>query len=583
MMVVLSSCTSDQLMESDLNSNETGEQKDSQFFISLNITVPGGDDTRSTTNSDGGSGDIVVPSLNEKIMDSARIYFCTKDADDKYTIIASCETSSDGGPFNKPNYTLGPSLLANSTHRLEIEVDINDLKNIIGKQIYILMVGNTDQTRELLSGWKTATKDVDKDPAEAKFSSWSPLTSYVSDYNGSLTDKSNGRIMPLVSADPFSVTFGSPLASNASDADVIDAIKSLFNEKSTNGYGYVYHCDGILQLERALARLDFKYTQVEGADVNTDYSYPVGKTNFQVRLDRLVLVNLNTQSYLFRHTIEGTRESAFGVTGKTPKLLGVENGFDTGDKYNWIYGSDWSYGTGATKGTTDLRNLLTWEVIDETEGIKKLVPTSSFDPNVNITLSNLYAHHPAYDTDAYRPWAYIYENTIPMGSMMTDENIYKYATGIMFKFVLLANPDESNSNKRPDLTFEMIGTDQCPANITKSSEEGAAATTITITNSDSQWVDVEYVDGKYELTYFAWIIHNEVDPVTITENNQGVSNTYSVPGPMAYGVVRNNVYQTTISSIKDIPNPREPRSMFLEITVNIAPWNDRWDEEATLY
>ena len=44
---------------------------------------------------------------------------------------------------------------------------------------------------------------------------------------------------------------------------------------------------------------------------------------------------------------------------------------------------------------------------------------------------------------------------------------------------------------------------------------------------------------------------------------------------MYYGIVRNNVYQISINEIKNLPDPNDALTMYLQLSVKVKDWVKR--------
>lgn len=555
----------------------------------MNVSLPvEGDATRgSVTNSSGGTDETVTPSANESKIDEAALYFCTKDeTTNEYTLLFSLETSATGGEAGGPNYALTENKTTDATytHKLEVEVPIGNIKKLLGKTVYLFLVANHNK----VSGY---TISDSSGPENAKFNSSSSAGWPVYlEYGDSKDTNGNGlgQVLPLVNYEEFKIEGFKDIDSNlTTNADVFEAVKNMFNKVPSFSRGVMYEVPNVLELERGVARVDFKCIPQDG--ITQDYTYKIKDTNFYIQLGELQMVNLNSEAYLFRHTIKGSKLSAYGESGETVSIFGKENGDDTGSYYNWVVGTDWT--DTPSKSGAGLKNTLKME-----EGV--LSQGTGFDLTLaNIEMDEL-AKFPVYDTDNYHPWCYIYENTIPTVDMMTDEERYKYATGLIFKFKVLGKPQTTEDEGNKVTTYPVLKlTDDVtdyPDGITKCTDKGVKDGTITMTKPDGTWMNVEPDNkGVYWLEYYAFIPHNNDDDteeettteVTHPETGETVtsSTTVTYKAPMKYGIVRNNVYQLSINSVTDLPNPEEPRTLYLQIDCTVLNWNVRWDDDITLF
>lgn len=573
-------------------------EKGGNFYIAFDLVLPESDATRSTTTDSGNKSDSgnVTGTTNENKIESVRIYFV--DAANKLLIQT---------PYDTENMPTGMWKEiqdgTNSTNKkVYIQVKAEDLKTLAGKTFYMLVVANQGTT-----GFSYNLGATNSEMMDAYFSASSLNADPINDFGGATqSSEEAGQVLPLVSYNATTVDAFKDIDNNADKKNLLKSIRDVFTGTYRDGYVKEF---GTVDLEHAVARLDFRdripsEKQAAGdKEITKEFTYEIGpsakKSGIKIELVELQVLNVNNSSYLFRHTIKGDKFSAFGKSdeGESKKLFGDENGGDS-DYYNWIYGYDWT--TTPSKTTTGFMNTMT-PVADTNlhEYTISTVTGATTDAALGkIKISNLKQRTPYGSStaleDLYYPWRYVTENTIPTVDMMTDEEIYKYATGLAFKFVVLGTDNEplayeanpgSDNTKYPDTA------------ITNSTTEGHGDKTITLTMPDGTWQDVDPdpEDGKYYLTYYGFIGHNmdddqiretevegEEDPET-GEMGDGTTIIETVAAPMRYGIVRNNTYQLNINSIKDLPNPQEPKTIWLEIQVKVMPWNVRWDEEVTLY
>lgn len=540
LLLALGACNSND----DLQIDDQGSGKvETKYYVALNVTLPGSDGTRaeSTTNTDGSSSDGTFGgSDNENVLNSAQIYIV--DANNQVKV--SFNTSTPG---NLSDGSTAREVILNgsgTSYKILVQVETGDLKDIVGQDLYMLVVGNS--TAHNLSNTVSAN--------DAKFTTFTSLASDpLKDYedNPSGTPANKGQVLPLVSAGKLELTSLKNISATGSDDEILAAIRALFSSSytdNTTNTTYNTYQTGTINLERAVARVDFKDIDRTSASISVPYTYQIGSTPFYIVLDQLQIINVNKDSYLFRHTLAGDNTNAYANYTQPSDIetFGIERGTTDG-KYNWVVGADWTYsGTEAVKTPSFLS------------------PKSSPDAtNGSIFLANLIKRTMKGTTgDEYYPWRYITENTIPTTAMMSEENLPNYATGVAFTFKLLNN----NSAHNQVLTYS-----ETEANYPPGVKNSGTTTDkkITVTEPVSgKWMELSPVgtDNHYELTYYGYLVHNA----------QKVSD--DAIGPMYYGVVRNNAYQMKVKSVGNLPDPQDPKSMYLELDINVLPWQKRANE-----
>ena len=329
-----------------------------------------------------------------------------------------------------------------------------------------------------------------------------------------------GKVLPLVSYESLdlSTTF-SGINSNVEN-EKLESLRALFTEKENGGKIYKITTTP-MELERGVARVDFKDREATVRGTLPAYCYKVGGSTAIVKLVGMKLLNVGSESYLFRHTATGTDEKATGDLA----LFGKEYG---NSGYTWIASPDW------TKGTNEYT-------------ISRSSSTSS-----SITTDVLETHPTISAAGSFKPWCYIYENTLPSTDYM--KNLEANATGIEFKFQIM------NSDGSAALPADITSAQKVPGAITQGSEKNK----ITVTMPDGKNQTLEYTDGYY-FTYTGYLKHHN------PEGKDGVTNI----APMQYGIVRNNVYQVTVSGVNGLPNMSNAADMYLELDVKVRNWQKR--------
>lgn len=453
----------------------------------------------------------------ESTIENADIYFWNGSEDSPLVMNLSADEIIEGED--------------NLEYTLKAAVTMDELFVLASRKLQIFVVGNPSKVNCTLSPTNL--------PGNAKFS----LTSLTGDPIGDfLNNNEKGKILPLVSAGKNSIDFSSITGSGN---ELVKAIIAKFTKNEDNEYVFDLTKGkgdisgvGKISLERAVARIDYKDADRTKGDLKdyTENVYPLGDiSNHTLKLYSMKVANVSSSSYLFRHTIQGTKLDAFGVPDEEIKLFENENGGGV-DKYNWIVSPYW-------EGSSKIPSFITESTTDVTIGISDLLSSDR-----------------KYDNDEYYPWCYVSENTIPTSEMMGDEKLPDYATRVEFTFQVCADKEGTVVNK---------------------TENGILSLTMPADHPTQPYYyqDINYDESKggYFLTYYGYIKHNDVTVTTTETDPSDDTKTITVkkPGPMQYAIVRNNVYQLSVNSVSTLPNPNEPRSLYLQLNINIMPWNLR--------
>lgn len=541
--VALSSCTDENAPEEQVMDKREPTKDISKYtgksIVHLTLTSAMAADTRSETDDDG--------------------YAKVDDDDDKFQEATDAENSLTSAYIYLWN---GSDLLKSfldvdidydettEKYTLTADIELEELFTMKGQTMQVLVVGNPDLLTDLLTYGAVSYSNL---PDAAKFS-----ISDLGDGNPLGDFGTAGKRLPLVNRDKFEFDMTGITAVRFEDAkadllamfdddDILDLSKGSGTQGST----------GAINLERAVARVDYHdmRTDVAGETPHTENVYELGDNDrHKLELYKMQMFNVNKSSYLFRHTIEGTYSSAFG-SGNDVELYGVENQYGATDKYRWIAGSDW---TANGKSMDRLNPLVKTDNADYIKGYWLRVTTSSnidSESSGVIKMVTLKENHKNTDLskyDGYYPWRYISENTIPTYGLMSDENLITNATGIAFTFKVR----NSNGEVVPKV---------------------AEGTDFELTMENGNWQAPAYDDDEkcYYLTYYGYIIHNEIN-IDVTQGEGDEMETLKdVPGPMKYAIVRNNIYQLSVNKIENLPDPKEPRTLFLRLDVKVIPWTVR--------
>lgn len=337
---------------------------------------------------------------------------------------------------------------------------------------------------------------------------------------------------------------------------------------------------GTIDVKRVSARFDFASTTVDptlGANV-----YPIksnadeSKVVATVTVDGLALVNVAKNFYLF------PRVSADG-TNTNWDLLGSET------RSNYVVSPNWTL-----KSSFDKNSTASWlaTAVDGTLAAKDLIFTTVAEINGNEEDSPNDWNNDGANTNDYRIWRYVTENTIPV----IDQQKNGITTGVVFRAEIKAGKDADDKLKlafaNGDKLYAYNGT--LYGNITmltamaaknvgsplyndfvksfgaiQKDKDGNVIVPADLAGTDANFDVYAQENGKYYTYYYYWNRHNDNgDP--------------NVMGAMEFGVVRNNVYKLAVTTIngfgqptdkpEDPGNPDETPHAYFKVSVRVLPW-----------
>ena len=518
LLLLLASCSliDEKITEPELP-NQSEEAGD--LYLTLTLSLPQTDAAtrgNSSTETDGSSSnDTLGGEENENVLNSASLYLYELDGNNKYNVVE--KLTEDTG-----------TKASDVTYRFTYKMAIETIKKYAGKKLGMVIVGNEGEDSGLMHDLTGYTATNDKNVFEAGF----PITSVKSKpLLGDFGEGNDGQIMPLVNKSGAEIDF-SRIKSNASNKEILEALSQSYSHTNNT-----FSITPEIELERAVARIDY----ADGS--NDDFTYTITSTKkdesdegVKVKLYKMELFNVNPSSYLFRHTAVGSSKEA----GSKVDLFGIENGNEnyTPNTYTWIVTS---------KSETLLNGFdISALSIDNEKGepLSFLILSEDFG-------SRYYYPDPARNRDYY-PWCYVSENALSSIEDMKEGKLEGKATGVLFTFQVLGKDGNT-------LTYSQEKTNY-PDGITNSSTPGVKSGTITITDQNKYWLNVEPSEDGYLLKYPAFIKHN--DPI---------------PGPnyidpMEYAVVRNNVYQLCVTGVTKLYNPKEPLGFYLDVDIKVLSW-----------
>lgn len=355
---------------------------------------------------------------------------------------------------------------------------------------------------------------------------------------------------------------------------------------------------GLVKVERAVARFDYKQGPVDAADGTVGESvYNVWKNDAnevlaKVQLTDMALVNMSKAFYYLRRTCladgEGNADyqSGFTICGtETFTNYVVDTDFEDKAKFfaddndnpinltDHFHYSLRSFENGGKWTLNQNKNMWAWQSIT---GLSKVADPGNWNDAPAGT-----------DKTGYHVWRYVTENTIPV-QIRQKTGI---TTGIAFKGKITA------TEKAPDLQRAMTGGEdiymynnalytlgQLQALPEGSAVQNAYKEALAEASSgkitDGNWtkhgfsVFSKSANGNYEVLYYYWNRHNDnLDNVKM--------------GAMEFAVVRNNVYKLSVDKISafghpvdpgkdpdpiDPNDPDEDSDVYFKVSVQVLPW-----------
>lgn len=565
--VLLSAC-SDQAVEEPIDDNQSTVSEATEFYITLNVTLPEDNSTRSFTDNEGSSSDKTQAGFDkENLITSANIYFFDSD---------------------------------NHTHLLTAEAETNELKAVGNKSYFVYAKIEKDKIKDLFRSNEAhvyvvanitpdqKSFDTEEDFNKATFSVISiGETSFVRPYN-------NSQYCPMSNKDYFKVDLSALNITGKTDTEIINEALKIFKNNYRDKDGTAAHLwnisdeNGIIPLERSIARIDY-YNHGESNPVfQLKDALGPDFENVELELIGMQLFNISKSAFMFRHTSDGDLENGTRTGGEDPKIFGNENnnsnhgssveGADNG-RYRWIYDCDWdskvesgiktdglaintfgyflNQSTTTTTGTgTDA--VTTWSIAGN--GSDGYITYSGLQEYASVSTSN----------NGFIPWHYVMENTMPSIALMG----MPYSTGVAFKMKLhLYKVETTKVEPGPEEGASNEGLE----------EESETETKTEVTYSQGNCPKVMMKDGTYQypqwdseggywyFTYRYLIEHNNENDGKIS-GNTGVESSLS---PMHIGVVRNNIYQLKINSISNLPQPHDPDNLYMAVSIHILDWVKR--------
>ena len=499
---------------------QPGTSAVSDLYITLTLSLPNQvEETRAPeTNEDGNSGNYLGGAENEIKLETATLYL--------YDIHDNSDNRIVDFLYQESAPTKAPD--PDATYKIVYKIPIKTFKLWSEKEYGLAIVGNEGKDYSGLSHNLISQGMMN---ATFKLSNVEDLP--IGDFGDEKNSEGQnvGKVMPLVNKSAIPIVFPK-IEDGMTDEQIIRFLETHFGRDEKNNNLKLLK-DQVVELERAVARIDVR--DKDRGNESTPWVYQIGQNDFKIKLHELQVFNVNSISYLFRHTsTDGTNISLFGIENDKESAL-----------YTWIAGPDWSASGGSfTKNADGLLNPLETENKEESKiinGIK--VSNASYPGEILIETLNSRSN----TKDGYKPWCYVTENTIPSVDLMSEENRLDYATGVAFTFQILGTNGEA-------LKYDDNGI-YYPNGITNATQ----ANSIRLTDKAGNWIEVEPAsDGNYYLTYYYFIRHN--DPLSDKID------------PMELAIVRNNVYELMVKSVSNLPNPNEPESYYLDVDIRVLSW-----------
>ena len=565
MVCLLSSCVNDVDLKPCEDNIGGTVNNIPECYIQLNINFPTEVSSRSTTLADGsgnsfdGTKDAIAA---ENAINSLHLYFFdNSNSTDKGKFLcelsASATDLTDGDDVNQHTFTQ--------------KVEIANLKKILGKKVRIYAIANLNA-----ADYPTVTSETSEAVFLDKYYESASYTGTFAVTSGSTT--TYGRNCPMANYDYFTGNLEgcSIVASNASDLEVITEAMKIFTHDytGTDGKpGKLFTFSGALELERMVARLDFK--AADGITINGTKNYVYELPNAEctitdcnssnggvyLQLADLTVNKITGSAYNFRHTAAGNSLAA----GTPLKVFGKENVDGSTDTPS---GADVEDEDGDGEGNEETPELPSYNWIASHKWTSSRSYTSS-DP---FTPSEICAWLTSGDsyvekTEGYSPWYYVNENTV---SSTADMDL-DHCTYIEFKFLLW-----DAKTKEPYMKPTVSGGsgEDTQAEATADTEEEVR---ITMTGGDKNGyyriLDGPDAHGYYYLIYKYMIPHHL--PTSSGSVDGETGSLTGTKAPMQYGVVRNNVYQIGFNGLTSLPSPHEPDNFYLSINIKILAWVKR--------
>lgn len=343
---------------------------------------------------------------------------------------------------------------------------------------------------------------------------------------------------------------------------------------------------GTVKVERAAARFDYKAVNNNVYPIMKDGEGADAKTLVNIKLTDVALMNLSKNYYYLRRVAPATAVGEYDAAAIT--LCGKET------YNNFVVDTD---AAGKLAGSNLTANFF-YNVGHGTTAINPESSEFAYDAIAGITTDdNWTPDSESGVTDGYKVWRYVTENTLPAKKEGVQD--HRYTTGVMFKGEIVDADGVAEADKLLNGTDNVyVFNNVLYGNWAKvksaaEAQEGneyvnlplnaaynAVAATITAGSEPDKaeaakagFTVYAPTNGKYLVYYPYWNRHND--------------NGTDSMGIMEFGVVRNNVYKLSVTSIErfghpgdptgdpdpEIPDdPDEDEKVYFRVGVQVLPW-----------
>ncbi|MCH5224607.1 MAG: Mfa1 fimbrilin C-terminal domain-containing protein [Muribaculaceae bacterium] len=593
-------CKDDALMEQPIEPTPLDELP--YVSILLNISLPSENATRSITEEDGTSD--AIPDTedgrrNENQINDATIYFYRQLTQEEQENISDEDKAAYLLAYGNDLKLVGSPMKAEivrnnsaTSYTLSAKVDIDAMKQLAGGEVYVFIATNLGDITPTTNGNNMAGNHYEYDPRSLT------LWLYEKDFLDFGTDD-NGKTVFMSNAEEFKANF-TDLKYNPAETDeqFVTKILAFINNAPKKEHN-LSEGSKILKLERSLARVDYK--QAKGKRTDKLNFYQVGTiNNLYASLESLQLFNNHFKTLLYRQTCKGNNEKAY-VNGyddylqrKNISLFGIENGGDIiipgpteedeptiENSYNWVIDGGWNSKIANNPGEV----LLGVSVPTSYRQGDKVIFSDLTTNFGRISIEELDKRNAV---DGFIPWRYMGENTHNSVERMRMKN----STGVAFRMRLSkANGDYFTGDDASTLfltgdAYNQKLTEFKQAHDTWENDKKEAEKTPGIEFTDPEPI-FEIVNGKlvdasatfpgyYALTigedtvYVKALKEDEENPDMITSfeitywyffrHNYDKTQEVGIVKPMQFGVVRNNIYKLSVTSLNGLPRPFDPEA-----------------------
>ena len=368
---------------------------------------------------------------------------------------------------------------------------------------------------------------------------------------------------------------------------------------------------GTVEVERTVARFDFKHKEAGNIDLNSDGTkdkdvYVLEGTEENpgvvVQLAQMALLNVSNQFNYVRHTDNPENPKNEYEKGSVA-ICGVEK------NTNFVVDSDfeqklandylpnnflnyWDEGAGNKDIETPIHFASLWNTVSSTASNIATLETPDNWTDKSITENN-----------GYMIWKYATENTLPS----VVKQIKSLSTAVVFKgylYDLNVTNNRLSGDKAYVLNNKLYGSwsqvGALVASVTDTSTEDLIALKAAYNAAGGAGAPEPNLStaSEYGFTVFEKDKNNTIDnldddywPVYYYYINKHNDNGQSeVMGPMEFAVVRNNIYKLAVTKINKFGHPGDPagdpdpeipsepdesKNVYFQVNVKVVPWTVR--------